>query len=127
MLIELNRSGELWWVTRQAPAGLNTYLRYGVKQSPVSRLCTFGFVTRLDDGDCVPCTDDGAPLPYKAKYGHRVDAVAYMETREQAMEIVLHMARDHTGYLRQPHDGCNWCEYMLSFETAEFTWERVQC
>lgn len=127
MLISLNRFGELWWVTRQLPAGRNTYLRYGVKQPTVSWLCTFGFVVRLDDGDCVPRTADGATLLHKAKYGHRPGDVAYMETREQAMELVLHMATDHAKYIRQPHDGGNWDYFMRQFVTAEFTWERALC
>ncbi len=126
MLIELNRGGELWWVTRRSPSGRAVYLRYGIKQSGVSRLCTLGFVLKLEDGDCVPCTDDGAALPYKAKYGRRPDAVVYMETSAQAMDIVLHMMRDHAGYLRQP-DAQRWCDCMMPFLTEDYIWERVQC
>lgn len=126
MLIELNRGGELWWVTRKT-GGRSTYLRYGIKQPGVSLLCTFGSVLQPEDGACVPCTDDGAPLLHKAKYGADPSDVAYMETREQAMDIVLHMARDHAGYLRQPVDGRNWCDCMISFLTEDYIWERVQC
>lgn len=126
MLIELNRGGELWWVTRKT-GGRSEYLRYGIKQPGMSLLCTFGSVLQLEDGDCVPCTYAGVPLLHKAKYGSGYDAVAYMETREQAMDIVLHMLRDHTGYLRRPVDGRSWGDCMMPFLTADYVWERVQC
>lgn len=127
MLIELNRGGELWWVTRKSPYGRAVYLRYGIKQPGVSRLSTFGYVVQLEDGDCVPCTDAGVALLYKAKYGREPGDVAYTETHEQAMELVLHMAHGHAGYLRQPAGWQSWCQCMLPFLTEDYIWERVQC
>lgn len=126
MLIELNRGGALWWM-RQIPDGTRLCLRYGVRQRQWSYLATFGSITKLTDGDCVPCTDDGDALLYKAKWGPAYGDVSYMETLEQAMDIVLHRARRHEGYLRRPETGYSWCVHMRPFETAAYKWERVQC
>jgi len=126
MLIELSRGGNLWWLTLKT-GGRSEYLRYGIKQPQVSSLCTFGFVLKLEGGDPVPCTNAGTALTYKAKYGSAPDAVEYTETREQAMSLVLHMAHDYAGYLRQPATGRSWCDCMRPFLTEDYIWECVQC
>lgn len=126
MQIILNRGGELWWMS-QIPDGPRLCLRYGIRQPVWSYVVTFGSITKLDDGDCVPCTDDGEALLYKAKWGPAYGDVSYMETLEQAMDIVLHMSRNHAGYLRQPEKGSRWCSHMRPFDTNRYTWERVQC
>lgn len=126
MLIELNRGGELWWMQKYGPYR-NIYLRYGVKRPLLSHVATFGYVVKIDDRDCVTCTDAGAVLLYKAKWGSAYNEVSYMLTLEKAMELVLHMARNHAGYLRQPVHGRSWCDCMLPFETSNYKWERVEC
>lgn len=127
MLIELNRGGELWWVRKKPPHGRNTYLRYGVKQDSVSYAVTLGYIVKLEDGDCVPCTDDGVALLYKAKWGPLSGDISYMETMEQAIDIVLHMSRDYAGYLRRPTDGRTWQHCMHPLLTCDYIWELAQC
>lgn len=125
MQITLNRGGELWWMA-QRPDGSRLVLRYGIQQPLWSYLATFGFVAKLSDGDCVPCTDDGAALLYKAKWGPLHQNVTYVRTEVAARELVLHMSHEHDGYLRRSAAG-TWQYHMLPFETNRYTWERVQC
>jgi len=125
MRITLNRGGELWWMT-QRPDGPRVCLRYGIRRPAWSYLVTFGFVSKLDDGDCVPCTDDGDALLYKAKWGPLYADVSYMRTEAEARDLVLHMAFDDAGYLRQPQGG-TWGSRVLPFAADRYTWEPVKC
>jgi len=125
MQITLDRGGELWWMA-QRPDGPRLCLRYGVRQPTWSYLVTFGFVTKLPGSDCVPCTDDGAALWYKAKWGPLYNNVTYTHTEAEARELVLHMAIDHSGYLRQPQGG-TWGYRMMPFEADRYTWELAKC
>lgn len=126
MQIMLDRGGELWWMARR-PDGPRLVLRYGIQQPGWSYLATFGFVVKLPDGDCVPCTDDGEVLLYKAKWGPLYNNVTYTHTEAEARELVLHMARGYSGYLRRSLDGPRLCYNMLPFETHRYAWERAQC
>lgn len=127
MQIILDRGGALWWMS-QRPDGPRLVLRYGIQQPVWSYLATFGHVTKLADGDCVPCTDDGEALLYKAKWGSLYQHVTYVQTEAAARDLVLHMATGYAGYLRQPSDGGPrryWYYRMMPFETDRYTWERV--
>lgn len=124
MQITLDRGGALWWMS-QRPGGPRLCLRYGIRQPVWSYLATFGHVTKLDDGDCVPCTDDGEALLYKAKWGPLYQHVTYVQTETAARDVVLHMACRYASYLRLPAGSLSQSYRMVPFETNRYTWERV--
>ena len=124
MQIILDRGGALWWMA-QRPDVSRWVLRYGIRQPVWSYLATFGCITKLADGDCVPCTDDGGALLYKAQWGPLPQHTRYTQTETAARDILLHKVWCYMDYLQLPTFGMRPSYYMIPFETSSYTWERV--